>query len=70
MFAFCLRRVPTGRPSPAIVNGRIYFLTTHDFYCLGKKDQGRRRALTPQPKLLPPRTPNQPICKSLLPMFC
>jgi outer membrane protein assembly factor BamB len=24
--------------SPAIVNGRIYFLTTHDFYCLGKKD--------------------------------
>src|SRR5262249_42864551 len=34
--------------SPAVANGRIYFLTSTDFYCIGKKNHQAAAAALPQ----------------------
>lgn len=43
--------------SPAVANGRIYFMTTEAIYCLGKKDhKGTPAAPPPSPPVTQPRT--------------
>ena len=51
--------------SPAIVNGRIYFMTTNELFCIGKKDRKARRdkaAQKPAENVRRP-APSRRICK-------
>jgi outer membrane protein assembly factor BamB len=51
--------------SPAVANGRVYFLTSTDCYCIGKKDAGGAAAARENGTGgLPPRAGSPPSCSS------
>lgn len=47
--------------SPAIVNGRVYFMTSHELYCLGKKGHDA------PPGAIPPAPTEEPAAKDAKP---
>ncbi|HLJ97127.1 MAG TPA: PQQ-binding-like beta-propeller repeat protein [Gemmataceae bacterium] len=44
--------------SPAVANGRIYFSTSRETYCIGKKEQPVPASASPQPVTEEPANPN------------
>jgi outer membrane protein assembly factor BamB len=46
--------------SPSVANGRIFFNTRDDLYCIGKKDYARENATIPKPPAELPPDPSQP----------
>jgi len=47
--------------SPAVANGRIYFSTSRDTYCIGKKEQTHAAATSPRPATDEPANPSTKV---------